>query len=332
MRVLVTGGAGFIGSTLADRLVELGHAVAVVDDLSAGRRAQVPAAARLYTVDVAGEWLARVVERERPAAVLHLAAQIEVRASVADPRRDAEINVLGTVNVLTAAAAAGVSRVVLASSGGTVYGEADRLPTPEDEPTRPASPYGAAKLAIEGYGSAFHQSFGVATVSLRLANVYGPRQSPRGEAGVVAIFAERLLRGEPLTINGDGLQTRDYVYVDDVVAASVAALELPPGAYNVGTGRETTVLAVHDQLARLAGRAEPARHGPDRPGDLRRSALDCGRLERACGWRPQVALAEGLRRTLAWVQSELGPGPTGPAATRPGPLRPEPDGLSGSGR
>lgn len=314
MRVVVTGGAGFIGSTLVDRLLELGHSVAVVDDLSSGRRDQVPEAARLYTADVAGEWLARVLARERPAAVIHLAAQIEVGRSVADPRHDARVNVLGTVSVLAAARAAGVGRAVLASSGGTVYGEASVLPTPEDHPTCPASPYGAAKLAGEGYGAAFTRSLALPTVSLRFANVYGPRQSPHGEAGVVAIFARRLLRGEVATVNGDGRNSRDYVYVDDVVAATVAALTLPPGVYNVGTGVETTVLDVHDRLARIAGRDAPPRHGPPRAGDLRRSALDCTRLEGACGWRPQVPLDEGLRRTLTAMAGGSGPaGRTGSA-------------------
>jgi len=305
VRVLVTGGAGFIGSTLVDRLRDRGDTVAVVDDLSSGRRSLVPPGVPLYVVDVTGAWLARVVARERPDAIVHLAAQIEVRASVTDPHHDATVNVLGTVAVLTAAADAGVPRVVLASSGGTVYGEAALVPTPEDHPTRPASPYGAAKLAIEGYGHAFSQHFGVATISLRLANVYGPRQSPHGEAGVVAIFAERLLRDQPCTVNGDGLQTRDYVFVDDVVAAGLAALELPAGVYNVGTGIQTTVVAIHDQLARLCGRGASPRHGPARPGDLRRSALDSDRIAHACGWRPQVTLAEGLERTLAAIGEEV---------------------------
>ncbi len=299
MRVLVTGGAGFIGSTLVDRLLGLGHTVTVVDDLSQGRREQVAPGARLYPADVAGEWVAHIVARERPETVVHLAAQIEVGRSVADPLADARINVLGTVNVLTAAAEAGVRRAVLASSGGTVYGEASVIPTPEDHPTRPASPYGAAKLALEGYGTAFTQSLGLPTVSLRLANVYGPRQSPHGEAGVIAIFAERLRRREVPVVNGDGGNTRDYVYVDDVVAAMVAALTLPPDVYNVGTGVETSVIEIHQALARLAGIDAPARHGPPRPGDLRRSALDCRRLRAASGWKPAVPLAEGLARTLA---------------------------------
>ena len=299
MRICVTGGAGFIGSTLADRLLALGHEVLVVDDLSRGRRRQVPAEARFYAVDVAGPWLAPLLARERPAVIFHQAAQIDVRASVRDPLADARANVLGTVNLLGAAAAAGTRRVVVASSGGAVYGDTDRVPTPEGAPTRPASPYGAAKLAVEAYCHSFSATSGLETVALRYANVYGPRQDPHGEAGVVAIFAARLLAGEPCVINGDGRQTRDYVFVDDVVAANVAALAAPPGVYNVGTGVETDVREIHRLLAARAGSTAPPRTGPAQPGEQLRSAVDSTLFRAATGWSPTVSLAEGLARTLA---------------------------------
>ncbi|HUY60265.1 MAG TPA: NAD-dependent epimerase/dehydratase family protein [Candidatus Dormibacteraeota bacterium] len=311
MKVCVTGGAGFIGSTLADRLLALGHDVLVVDDLSRGRRQQVPAAARFYPVDVAGPWLAPLLARERPAAIFHEAAQIDVRASVRDPLGDARINVLGTVNLLVAAAAAGTRRVIVASSGGAVYGDTDQVPTPERAPTRPESPYGAAKLAVEAYCHGFSATAGLETVALRYANVYGPRQDPHGEAGVVAIFAARLLAGRPCVINGDGRQTRDYVFVDDVVAANVAALEAPPGVYNVGTGVETDVREIHRLLADRAGSTAAPEPGPAQPGEQRRSAVDSALFQAATGWGPTVDLAEGLSRTLAY----FGARPAGADAT-----------------
>ncbi len=311
MKVCVTGGAGFIGSTLADRLIALGHDVLVVDDLSRGPRRQVPPAARFYRVDVAGPWLAPLLARERPAAIFHQAAQIDVRASVRDPLADARINVLGTVNLLGAAAAAGTRRVIVASSGGAVYGDTDQIPTPEGAPTRPESPYGAAKLAVEAYCHGFSATAGLETVALRYANVYGPRQDPHGEAGVVAIFAARLLAGTPCVINGDGQQTRDYTFVEDVVDANLAALEAPPGVYNVGTGIETTVSEIHRLLAAQTGSTAPPRPGPAQPGEQRRSAVDSALLRAASGWHPKVALAEGLSLTLAHFATRSG----GAAAT-----------------
>ncbi|MGH7698549.1 MAG: NAD-dependent epimerase/dehydratase family protein, partial [Candidatus Dormibacteria bacterium] len=248
MRVLVTGGAGFIGSHLSKRLLGTGHDLAVVDDLSRGRREQVPAGSRFYRADVASPEAERALREERPEVIMHLAAQIDVRRSVQEPLFDARVNIEGTVRLLSAAVAAGSRRFLLVSSGGAVYGDTEQLPTPEDHPLRPSSPYGAAKAAAEHYLSAFAASFGIEVVVLRPGNVYGPGQDPHGEAGVVAIFAAQLLAGKAPTINGDGLQTRDYVFVDDVVKAALAALEGPAGTYNLGSGQESSVVTVEGLL------------------------------------------------------------------------------------
>jgi UDP-glucose 4-epimerase len=300
MKVVATGGAGFIGSHVVGRLLAAGHAVAVVDDLSTGRRDFVPGGARLYVADILGPDLPGIFEAERPDAVVHLAAQAEVRASVEDPARDAAVNIGGTLRLLAACREWKVGRFAYASSGGAVYGDTDRLPTPEEHPARPASPYGISKLVAEHYLACWGALFGVSGIALRYANVYGPRQNPFGEAGVVAIFAHRLLAGEPLTINGDGRQTRDYVYVEDVAEATVRALERPQarGVVNIGTGVETSVLALLGRLEAAAGLKADARHGPPKAGEQRRSALDPGAARRLLGWTPGVTLAEGLERTL----------------------------------
>ena len=301
MRALVTGGAGFIGSHLGEALLAEGHEVTVIDDLSRGRRSQVPAAAQFVEADLNDD-LGAILAESRPEVVFHEAAQIDVRRSLADPLLDTRVNVLGTVNLLQACVTAGVRRLVLASSGGTVYGETEALPTPEDHPLHPASNYGAAKAAAELYGEVYSQVYGMEFVALRYSNVYGPRQDPHGEAGVVAIFAERLLRGEVPTINGDGTQTRDYVYVADVVAANLAALAGPPGAYNVGTGTECDVNELYARLARIVGVSGAATHGPAKPGEQRRSCLDPSRAAARLGWRPRFSLDAGLETTVTWFR------------------------------
>jgi UDP-glucose 4-epimerase len=299
VRTLVTGGAGFVGSALVDALLSAGHEVTVVDDLSRGRREQVAGAAALHVLDVTDPGLAAVVARARPEVVFHQAAQIDVRRSLSEPLLDTHINVLGTVNLLQACVAANARRLVFASSGGAIYGDTERVPTPEDHPPAPASLYGASKQAGEIYANVYARLYGLEFTALRYANVYGPRQDPHGEAGVVAIFADRLLRGEVAVINGDGLQTRDYVYVGDVVRANLLAATADAlGAFNVGTGLETDVVGIHRLLAAAAGHQAPARHGPAKPGEQRRSCLDVNLAERRLGWRPEVALDEGLRRTL----------------------------------
>jgi len=299
VRTLVTGGAGFIGSHLTDALVARGHDVVVVDDLSRGRREQVNPAARLAVLDVADPALAALVAEARPEVVFHQAAQIDVRDSVRDPMADAHTNVVGTVNLLAACAAAGVRRVVFASTGGAIYGDTDVIPTPETHECLPASPYGTAKLCAEAYGALFERMRGLEFTALRYGNVYGPRQDPHGEAGVVAIFATRLLRGDAAHINGDGLQTRDYVYVADVVDANLRAAEAPaPGVFNVGTGVESDVNTLFRRLRELAGSSADEVHAAAKPGEQRRSCLDVRRARDVLGWEPQVHLGTGLARTL----------------------------------
>jgi len=307
VRVLVSGGAGFIGSHLADALVAAGHRVTVLDNLSRGRRSQVPEGACLVEADVCDE-LEGILAEARPEVVFHHAAQIDVRYSVAEPLEDARVNVLGTVNLLQASAAAGVRRLVFASSGGAIYGDTDERPTPETHPLRPASNYGAAKAAGELYGQVYAQLSGMGFVALRYANVYGPRQDPHGEAGVVAIFADGLLRGQLPTVNGDGVQTRDYVYVSDVVAANLAAMSAPPGSYNIGTGVETDVNQLYSELARITGVTAPARHGPAKRGEQQHSCLDASLAASQLGWTPRVGLAKGLEATVAHFRETLSSG------------------------
>ena len=298
MRALVTGGAGFIGSHVVDALVADGAEVHVLDDLSSGRRDNLKPAlsrgAHLHVIDVAEPAVvADIVTAERPDVVFHLAAQVDVRRSVSDPAFDTRVNVVGTVAVLDAARRAGARRVVFASSSA-VYGDPDRFPIPEDAPIAPLAPYGAAKAGAEDYLGEYERLYGLAGISLRFANVYGPRQDPQGEAGVIAIFAGAKVSGRRGTIFGDGRQTRDYIYVGDVVAAFLAAADSDAGgALNIGTGVET-------DLVELAGALElPVDHAAPLAGDIARSCLDPSRAHDVLGWRAQTPLAEGLRRTLA---------------------------------
>jgi len=304
MRALVTGGAGFIGSHVVDRLLAAGHAIDVVDNLSTGRRELAHPAARLHAVDIRSPRLRAVFAETRPDAVVHLAAQMDVRRSVADPLFDASVNVLGTLNVLECCRRAAVARLVFASSGGAIYGDCETVPTPESQPARPASPYGVAKLAAERYIAAWAALTGSTAVALRYANVYGPRQNPLGEAGVVAIFSSRLVAGEPCLINGDGEQTRDYVYVEDVADASVLALTAPQtiDAINIGTGVESSVNDLFRRLTAVAGVTAAARHGAGKPGEQRRSALDAALAKRLLGWAPVTPLDLGLRKTLEFIR------------------------------
>ncbi len=303
MRVLVTGGAGFVGSHVADAYLAAGHHVAVVDTLVTGRAEHVPPQATLYPVDIRSPQLRDVFERERPEVVNHHAAQASVAASVADPRADADVNVLGTVHLLTLCVRFGVRRFVFASTGGAIYGDPVRLPVAEDHPCDPLSPYGTSKLAAEAYVRLFGRG-GLSWVILRYGNVYGPRQDPAGEAGVVAIFARAMLDGRTPTIFGDGQQTRDFVYVEDVARANLLATEAEGcEVVNIGTGQETSVAEIFRALAELTGFRGAPQFGPPRPGDVRRIALDCTRAGRWLGWRPQVPLTEGLRRTVEWFRA-----------------------------
>lgn len=313
MKALVTGGAGFIGSTLVDRLLAEGHEVDVVDDLSSGNLANLADAradrdhpVRFHQVDIRDEAVVDLMARQQPEVVFHLAAQADVRVSVARPAYDAGINVVGSLNVLEGARAAGARKVVFASSGGTIYGEPDpsELPVKESHPQQPLSPYGVAKKVVGDYLYAYRALHGLEYTALALANVYGPRQDPHGEAGVVAIFTGRLLAGEPCTIFGSGEQTRDFVYVDDVVDAFVRAGEKGSGLLaNVGTGREVSVNELYDTMAAAAGVTEPALRAPARAGELDRSALDPGRAELHLGWTPWTTLEEGTKAVIDWFRA-----------------------------
>jgi UDP-glucose 4-epimerase len=316
MRALVTGGAGFIGSNLVDALLDRGDEVTVVDDVSTGRIENLEAARRrgiaFHEVDITdGERLRTVLAGTRPDIVFHLAAQIDVRKSIEDPAWDAGINVGGTINVLEAARRCGVGRVVNTSTGGAIYGEVEPIPTPETVAPRPIAAYGTSKLCAETYCGWYDRLYGLSTVTLRYGNVYGPRQDPLGEAGVIAIFCGRLIAGERPTIYGDGRQTRDYTYVADVVGANIAAASHPEarGVYNVGTGREASVLEVLAALRRAAGLGDDdlqPEYAPARLGELQRSALDVGRARAELGFTAEADLDAGMRRTLDWARAAAG--------------------------
>ncbi len=307
MRALVTGGAGFIGSNLTDALLARGDEVIVVDDLSTGRRENLEAGlangATLVEADIRDRAaLEELAGRERPETIFHLAAQIDVRKSIADPAFDASINVGGIANVLEAGRVAGTRRVVFSSTGGAIYGEGEgqQLPLAEDAPLAPEAPYGQSKYAGEGYLALYERLYGLSGVPLRLGNVYGPRQDPLGEAGVVAIFCGRLREGKRPTVFGDGKQTRDYIYVGDVVAAMLAAAESDTaGPLNIGTGAETDVLELVRQLGELGDSSDfEPEFAPPRTGEVQRISIDPARAERELGWRPEMSLSEGLRVTL----------------------------------
>ena len=304
MRILVTGGAGFIGSHLVDAYLAAGHEVGVVDDLSTGVRENVNAAARFWEADIRSSALPDIIRDFRPATVSHHAAQMSVSFSAREPRTDAEINILGTLNLLEAAVGSGVQRVIFASTGGAMYGDQGVLPSGEKTMPAPVSPYGVAKLAVEKYLHAFHVMHGLQAVALRYANVYGPRQNPHGEAGVVAIFCRGILEGRSLTINGDGKQTRDYVYVGDIVAANLRATDivLDQGVpvLNIGTGEEASVNDLVRLLGETTGRPLRSQHAPPRPGEQRRSALDAGLARATLAWEPGTDLRTGLAQTFQW--------------------------------
>ena len=310
-RVLVTGGAGFIGSHVAEGYLARGDEVWIVDDLSSGRHENVPAKAHFHEMNIGDPALGDLFAESRFDVVNHHAAQIDVRISVEDPGRDARINGLGLINVLEAARRHDVHRVVYVSSGGVVYGEPETIPTPELAPKLPLSPYGVTKLAGEYYLNYYRRIHGIDYVALRYSNVYGPRQDPHGEAGVVSIFCNRLLAGEKLTIFGDGEQTRDYVFVKDVVNANMKASDLPLAeangldgtAFNVGTGTPTSVNRLADALESAAGLQTGRAFRGERPGELRHSTLDVGRFK-GRGWAPQWVLRDGLRETYRYIASQ----------------------------
>lgn len=315
MKALVTGGAGFIGSTLVDRLLAEGHEVAVVDDLSsghlenlAGAQAAYPGRITVHEVDIRDAKLVDLIGGAEPEVVFHLAAQAGVQVSVARPAYDAECNILGTIHVLEGARAAGTRKVVFPSSGGTIYGDVDPadLPCTEDHPQWPKSPYAASKKAALDYFRIYKDLYGIDFTVLALGNVYGARQDPHGEAGVVAIFSKRIIAGEPCVVNGDGGQTRDYIYIDDVVDAFARASAVGRGdgeLINIGTGVETSVNDVYAALAAAAGIDTPAVHGPVKPGELRRIAVHPGKAGEHLAWAPTTSLAQGAAATFAWFRS-----------------------------
>jgi UDP-glucose 4-epimerase len=299
-RILITGGAGFIGSHVADLLVAEGHEVAVVDNLSTGRREFVPGAAQFFHYDIKSSYASELILDWRPQVIIHHAAQMSVQVSVNNPILDAQDNILGSLNILQAAARVKVRKFIFASSGGAMYGDAAPIPARETDSPRPESPYGIAKVAVEHYLHFYHRQYGIVPVSLRYANVYGPRQNGLGEAGVVAIFIERFLAGEQPVINGDGLQTRDFTYVGDIAAANLLALAYPEaGAFNIGTGRETEILTIYRHLQKLTGSPLGPQHGPGKPGEQRRSVLHNDLARKVLGWEPRISLEEGLARTVA---------------------------------
>jgi UDP-glucose 4-epimerase len=302
-RILLTGGAGFIGSHVAEAYLRAGHAVLVVDNLSCGSGADVPRGAGFAEIDIRErDALRAAVEEFRPTVVNHHAAQKSVAESVRSPSEDARVNVVGLLNVLEAAAAVGARRFIFASTGGALYGGEAPLPTPEDAAVVPDSPYGVSKFCGEQYVGLFRRLYGLSPVVLRYGNVYGPRQDPHGEAGVVAIFCRAVLAGEPCRVFGDGEQTRDFVHVADVARANLLALDGPGGTYNVATGVETSVNAIVEMLRRAAGRPVAVEHAPARPGEVRRSLLDPRRARERLGWRAQVDVSQGIAQTFEWFR------------------------------
>ncbi len=303
MRIVVTGGAGFIGSHIVDAYIAEGHEVFVIDDFSTGAKQNLNGQAILYSLDILDPKLPDLFSEISPDVLSHHAAQMDLRRSVTDPLFDARINILGLINLLEACRISIVKRVIFASSGGAVYGEQETFPAPEEHPTRPMSPYGVSKLTGEYYLAYYQQAFGIPYVAMRYSNVYGPRQNSMGEAGVVAIFIRQLLEGKSPTINGDGKQTRDYVYVEDVAAANLSALNSSyVGSLNIGTGSETDVLALFQKLSKTIGSKMKATHGPAKTGEQKRSCLETSRVREVLGWIPQTPLEAGLDKTVDYYR------------------------------
>jgi len=305
MKILVTGGAGFIGSHIADAYVREGHEVFIVDDLSSGREANIPGEAHFRKMDIQDPSLKTLFEQERFDVVNHHAAQMDVRRSVSDPMFDASVNVLGGLSVFENARRFGVRKIIFASTGGAIYGEQEKFPADEEHPLRPLSPYGITKLTTEKYLQYYHMVHGMESVILRYANIYGPRQNPHGEAGVVAIFANKMIAGEKPVINGDGKQTRDYTYVNDVVKANLLALNHQKSdIFNVGTGIETDVVTLFRSLKGLLQPSCPENHGPAKDGEQRRSVISYRKINKVLGWSPSVSLDEGLALTAAYFREK----------------------------
>lgn len=305
MNLLVTGGAGFIGSNLSHALINRGHEVTIIDDLSTGRMENIPEKARFQKIDIASPVVGKIFEKGNFDRVFHLAAQMDVRKSVKNPTFDAEINILGGINLLQSSIRHGVKKFIFSSTGGAIYGEQDYFPADENHPANPISPYGVSKLAFEKYLHFYWIEHKLPYVSLRYANVYGPRQNEKGEAGVVAIFCSKLLNGEKAVVNGDGLQTRDFVYVDDVVEANLLAMDYDKcGCLNVGTGLETDINTVYDLIARATGSKQKRTNGPGMPGEQKRSCITFDLINKEMGWSPSVTLDEGIEKTVEYFKSK----------------------------
>lgn len=299
----MTGGAGFIGSHLVDRLIQEGYQVVVVDDLSSGKKKNINKEAAFYKMDILSKRIERVFRKEQPELICHLAAQMDVRRSVADPAFDAKTNIMGLLNLLDAAVRHGTRRIIFASSGGEIYGEQELFPAPEGHPCHPLSPCGVSKLSSEHYLYYYQKASGLEYTTLRYGNVYGPRQDPNGEAGVVAIFTQKMLKGEQAIINGNGMQTRDYVFVDDVVDANMAVINMEvAGTFNVGTGKETSVNQLYRHLLDATASTAKEIYGPEKKGEQFRSVLDWQKVNKAVEWEPRVSLEEGLTRTVAFFK------------------------------
>ncbi len=300
-KILITGGAGFIGSNVADRFIQDGHKVVIIDNLSTGVEANLPKRAKFYRVDIRSAVIDKIFERERPDVLCHHAAQIDVRKSTRDPIFDAEVNIIGSLNLFGSCVKHKVKKIIFASTGGAIYGEQDYFPADENHPANLLSPYGIAKLSIEGYLHFYRKMYGIDFVSLRYANVYGPRQNPFGEAGVVAIFTDRLLQNKKAIINGDGKQTRDFVFVEDVVESNVLALRYPKSdTFNIATGIETDINRIFRMLKDKAGSKQKETHGPAKSGEQRRSVLDCSKAKRFLKWKPRHSLQEGIAKTVEY--------------------------------
>jgi UDP-glucose 4-epimerase len=304
MNVLVTGGAGFIGSHTADALIGAGHQVTVLDNLSTGFFENVPNQAEFVELDIRSADVGNLFDNKKFDLVFHFAAQINVRTSVANPVDDVDLNIAGSIALLEICRRVGVEKFIFASTGGVIYGDQDYFPADESHPTRPISPYAIAKLSVEKFLYYYYREYGLSAIALRYGNVFGPRQNPFGEAGVAAIFSRRMLDSQPVFINGDGLQTRDYVYISDVVRANMAALQLEGfNAINIGTGRETNVLTIFEKIGSLIGTTATTKHKPAPPGEQRRSSLDCRLAQRLLSWTPEVGLDRGLELTVDYFRS-----------------------------
>lgn len=311
MQILISGGAGFIASHLTDKLIEQGHQVVVIDNLSTGRKENLNLKAKFYKIDICDSKISQIFQEEKPDIVFHFAAQIDVRKSVKDPIPDAKINILGSLNILQNFISinqlnqhkSAAPKIIFASSGGAIYGDTDVIPTPETHLENPESPYGITKLTVEKYLNFYKKTFGLDYIVLRLANIYGPRQNSKGEGGVIAIFCDKMLKDEQPTINGDGEQVRDFVYVDDAVRSALLGMESEKsGVYNIGTGKETSINEIFRRIKELTNSNYKEVYGPAKQGEQKRSCLDYSKAKKELNWQPKYNLEEGLKETIEWFK------------------------------